>query len=136
MSPFFSICIPTFNGSRYIAKAISSVLSQTYDNFELIIYNNGSNDETSDIINSFHDERILIFEEEKCISKAIPAWSKCMSLATGKYILMLGDDDWFEPDFMEQSYYYINKFNLDIFSIFSTKNVCTRFIKFKKSYKR
>ena len=115
MSPFFSICIPTFNGSRYIAKAISSVLSQTYDNFELIIYNNGSNDETSDIINSYHDERILIFEEEKCISKAIPAWSKCMSLATGKYILMLGMMIGLNQ-FHGQSYYYINKFNLDIFS--------------------
>ena len=54
----FSIIIPTYNRAGMISKAINSVLSQTYPNWELLIINDGSTDNTEEIINSFKDNRI------------------------------------------------------------------------------
>lgn len=98
----FSICIPVYNGGKFIKKAIDSVLAQTYENWELVIYNNGSTDNTSSIINSYVDSRIRIYEEAKVVSEAIPAWNKAMFYGTGDYVLMLGVDDWFHKTYLEE----------------------------------
>ena len=62
-SPLVSIITPAYNAQKYIAQAINSVLSQTYKNWELIIINDGSSDNTEDIINSFCDERIIVISQ-------------------------------------------------------------------------
>jgi|GEM_PF-3463882 len=115
-APFFSICLPVYNGDKYIGKAIQSVIDQTFTGWELVIYNNGSSDGTGEVIRELQDERIRIIEETERISKAIPAWHKAMSMARGTYILMLGHDDWFKPDFLQVARHYIEKHNLDVFS--------------------
>ena len=61
----FSIIMPTFNQANYIGNAISSVLSQTEKNFELIIVNNYSSDNTVKIVKSFNDSRIKLFNLQK-----------------------------------------------------------------------
>ena len=58
--PFFSIIIPAYNLENYIAAALQSVLVQTFQNFEIIIVDDGSSDETVSIIQSFHDPRIRL----------------------------------------------------------------------------
>jgi glycosyltransferase involved in cell wall biosynthesis len=110
----FSICIPVYNGDKFIKKAIESVLSQTYTDWELIIYNNGSLDKTSEIINSYDDARLRIYEEGEIVSEAIPAWNKSMSYSTGDYVLMLGVDDWFHNNFLEESYQILVNNNFDL----------------------
>ena len=112
----YSICLPVYNGAEFIAKAIDSVISQTYENWELVIYNNGSTDDTSKIINAYIDSRIRIVEEEQKAGSAIPSWHKAMSLASGDYVLMLGHDDWFNPNFLEAADQHIRKHELDVFS--------------------
>ena len=112
----YSICLPVYNGAEFIEKAIDSVLSQTFKDWELVIYNNGSTDGTRDVIYQFKDERIRIVDETERLLNAIPAWHKTMNMASGKYILMLGHDDWFKPNFLEVAHHYIEKHDLDVFS--------------------
>ena len=108
---FFSVCLPVYNGEKYIGKAVRSVIGQTFQDWELVIYNNGSTDSTSEVIRGFQDNRIRIIEERESVSKAIPAWHKSMSMARGTYVLMLGHDDWFKPDFLEVAHHHIEKHN-------------------------
>lgn len=112
----YSICLPVFNGEKYIEKAINSVIEQEYQNWELIVYDNGSSDDTFKIISKFEDHRIKIVRESKKVSEAIPAWHKAMNMASGDFTLMLGHDDWFKPDFIKIANDLIIKFNLDVFS--------------------
>ena len=105
-----------YNGGKYLNNAIRSVLDQTYQDWEMIIYNNGSTDNTSEIINYFKDKRIKVYDEKECVSRAIPAWDKVMNMGNGDYLLMLGHDDWFNNDFLEISHQNLSKENLDIFS--------------------
>lgn len=114
--PFFSICLPVYNGEKYIGKAIRSVIEQSFPDWELIVYNNGSTDGTDNVIRKFHDGRIRIIEEPERSSRAIPAWHKAMTMGKGEYLLMLGHDDWFKPDFLETAYRYIKEYNIDVFS--------------------
>ena len=61
---FISVVLSTYNDSRYIKRAIQSVLDQSYPYFELIIVNDGSTDNTLDIINTFNDKRIIVINKE------------------------------------------------------------------------
>ena len=67
MRPLISVCIPTFNSEKYIIECLQSVLNQTYTEFEIIISDNDSSDDTLNLIESFKDERIKIFKNEKNI---------------------------------------------------------------------
>ena len=58
-----SVILPVYNDEKYVAKAINSILSSTYKNFELIIINDGSSDSTLEIINEFKDKRIKLFSK-------------------------------------------------------------------------
>ena len=65
LGPLVSVSMPAFNAERYIGEAIESILSQTYTNFELIIIDDGSTDQTREIINRYHDPRIVkIFSDQ------------------------------------------------------------------------
>jgi len=68
----FSIIIPTYNRAHLISKSIKSVLNQTYSNWELILVDDGSEDNTEEIVNSFGDNRIKYFykkNEERSIAR-------------------------------------------------------------------
>ena len=58
----FSICIPNYNYANYIGKTIQSVLSQSYSNFEIIVADNASNDDSVKVVKSFNDNRVIISE--------------------------------------------------------------------------
>lgn len=90
-NPFVSIIIPTYNRALYISKAIDSVLAQTYSDWELIIWNDGSTDETEQIVKSYKDPRIRYYYEAnhgQCY-----ALNNSISLSKGKWIAFLDDDD-------------------------------------------
>ena len=63
--PLVSILLNCYNASKFIAHAISSVIKQTYKNWELIVWDDGSTDDTLSIVNKFKDKRIKIFESDK-----------------------------------------------------------------------
>jgi glycosyltransferase involved in cell wall biosynthesis len=91
-SSLVSICIPVYNSEKYIGEAIKSVLNQTYKNFELLIVDNKSTDNSVSIIKTFKDKRITLFQNDKNIGM-FPNHNKALELAKGDYIKFLMSDD-------------------------------------------
>ena len=100
---FFSIAIPVYKG-KYLKECISSILSQTYKNFELIIVNDFSPDDIDDIIRSFNDERISYYKNTKNIGliSLVKSWNVCLNNSKGDYFILIGDDDTIEKKFLEE----------------------------------
>lgn len=95
--PLVSIKIASYNHGQFIGKAIQSVLDQSYTNFELIIIDDCSTDNSLDVIESFRDPRIQFIVNERNIGAASSS-SRAKSLCTGKYFCSLDSDDYFHPD--------------------------------------
>lgn len=106
--PFFSVCIPTYNKSEDLKNAINSVLEQTYKDFELIISDNNSPDDTKQIVQSCKDKRIKYFKNSNNIGW-IKNLKKAISKANGEYVLLQGDDDYMITSDCLQSLYKILK---------------------------
>ncbi|MEA9604714.1 glycosyltransferase family 2 protein [Polynucleobacter sp. JS-JIR-II-c23] len=111
--PLVSISMPAFNAARYIALSIQSVLDQTYQNFELIIYDDGSSDQTREIIQSFSDPRIktILADQNQGLIVARNAIAK---QAQGKYIALLDCDDVAEPTRLEEQVAYLESGECDL----------------------
>src|SRR5215218_2671624 len=91
MSIFLSIIIPTYNAGNNLARALESVLQQTFSSFEVLIMDGLSTDNTSAIVESFHDERIQLFREgDRGIYDAM---NKGIAKARGAWLYFLGSDD-------------------------------------------
>lgn len=100
--PKVSVCIPNYNQGRFIGAAIQSVLNQTYKDFELIIVDNCSADNSEEVVKSFSDPRIRFYKNEKNIGMT-RNWNRCISLAKGGYICILCADDVYLPHFLEKA---------------------------------
>lgn len=90
-----SVIIPTYNTEQYIKECIDSILHQTYQNFEIIVINDGSTDNTLEVLNSIKDERIRVIT----IENSGQGFARNMALkeATGDYIMFIDSDDFIEP---------------------------------------
>jgi len=96
----FPIILPVYNGEKFVAKAISSVLAQTYFDWELIIVNDGSRDNTASVLEKYTDNvRITVIHQENGGVSA--ARNKGIAHATGNYIAFLDADDVWEPCHLE-----------------------------------
>lgn len=94
MTPLVSIIIPTYNRKKYIAKAVSSVLSQTFKDTEIIIIDDGSTDGTDEIIFELKKNNPnIIFIKNEVNLGFVKTLNKAISSANGKYIARLDDDD-------------------------------------------
>ena len=92
-SPKISVLMPAYNCDQYIEKAITSILDQTFSNFELLICDDGSTDNTGTIIASFTDRRIKRFKNSK--NKGyLQTYNYLLSLATAELITFQDADDW------------------------------------------
>lgn len=92
-----SVVLPTFNRARLIGRAIQSILSQNYTNFELIIVDDCSRDNTEKVITSFHDERIRYIRHEKN-KGAVAARNTGIRAARGEYVAFQDSDDEWLPE--------------------------------------
>lgn len=99
-----SVCLPVYNGEKFIAEAIDSILNQTFRDIEIIISDNGSQDRTQEICRRFadRDDRISYFRSS--INRG-PAWNFNTSYlkATGEYLKWIAHDDLCEPEFLERA---------------------------------
>ena len=92
-----SVIIPTFNRAYILAEAIQSVLDQTYPHFELIVVDDGSTDNTTDVVNSFRDSRVHLIQHAK--NKGVAAARNTgMAGARGDLVSFLDSDDLWDPD--------------------------------------
>lgn len=97
-NPLVSVIMPAYNAADYIADAIESVLIQNYQNFELIVIDDGSTDNTKDIVSGFDDERIRYFYQK---NKGLPgACNPGIKNSKGPFIIKLDIDDMMTPDFI------------------------------------
>jgi alpha-1,3-rhamnosyltransferase len=95
--PLVSVVIPSYNHARYVSKAIESVLSQTYPNIELIVVDDGSKDDSREVIKELADRhgfQTILNEINRGQSHA---FNSAIALARGEYISLLPSDDWYLP---------------------------------------
>jgi len=107
--PLISVIIPTYNRANFLPNAILSVINQTYQNWELIIVDDGSTDNTKHIVEEFikKDSRIKYFYQE---NKGQPfAMNTGIKLSKGKFIAFLDDDDEWYLEKLEKQIEFLNK---------------------------
>lgn len=112
MGPEISVVMPVFNRDQYIGEAIGSILSQTFTNFELIIVDDCSTDNTLNVIESFNDNRILVIKNEVNMGQAA-ARNVGYRVAKGKYIANADSDDINLPHRLEKQLDFLEK-NKDV----------------------
>jgi glycosyltransferase involved in cell wall biosynthesis len=106
ITPLVSVVLPVYNGAAYLAESIQSILKQTYVNFELIIINDGSTDNSSEIIASFDDPRIRLYSQSNLGLPA--ALNKAIVLATSRYIARQDADDISLPSRLERQIEFLD----------------------------
>jgi teichuronic acid biosynthesis glycosyltransferase TuaG len=95
-----SIIMPAYNAVQYIKEAIQSVVDQTYQDWELLVINDGSTDQTLEVIQQFDDERILVYTQEK--NQGVSAARNVgLEQAKGEFICFLDADDVFPPNSLQ-----------------------------------
>ncbi len=107
-----SVILPVYNSQKFIKKSIDSVLNQTFSDFELIIVNDGSTDDTLSIINEFRDSRIKLINQSNQGPGA--ARNNALKLVDSDYIMFLDSDDWYSEDALNVAYSQACKFNTDL----------------------
>lgn len=101
--PLVSICIPTFNGEKYIEEALKSAINQTYKNLEIIVSDDASKDDTIKLINKYKDLTQIPFRIHNHTPQGIGAnWNNCIRKANGVYIKFLFQDDILEENCIEE----------------------------------
>ncbi|MBX4199201.1 glycosyltransferase [Candidatus Parcubacteria bacterium] len=106
--PTISVLMPVYNGERYVAEAIESILSQTYSDFEFIIINDGSTDSTEKIIKSFNDSRIVYIDNGANLGLS-KSFNLGIDRARGEFIARMDADDVSEPKRFERQVQFLKK---------------------------
>jgi glycosyltransferase involved in cell wall biosynthesis len=101
--PVFSVIIPTYNRARIINRAVNSVLNQTFKDFELLVVDDGSKDNTEEVISGLKDERIQYVKHIKNQGQN-PALNTGLAHAKGTYVSFLDSDDEWLPEMLEKQY--------------------------------
>ena len=100
--PVVSVIIPTYNRAHLIGGAIKSVLNQTYQDFEIIVVDDGSTDNTGEIIRGFKDKRVKYIKKYKENKGSSVARNIGIKVARGKYIALLDSDDEWLPEKLDK----------------------------------
>lgn len=100
--PKVSVCIPTYNRANFLAYSVNSVLNQTYRDFELIICDDASTDNTAELVNQWNDSRIHYIRHPNNIRRSRNMRSG-FDAAKGEYFIKFDDDDAITPEFLEKT---------------------------------
>jgi len=99
-NPIISVVIPLFNHEKYIEEALLSVLSQTFEDFEIVVVDDGSTDASAEIVFDYSDDRIRYFFQEN--AGAHEAINKGVSVSKGKFVSVLNSDDVYSYNRLEK----------------------------------
>jgi glycosyltransferase involved in cell wall biosynthesis len=108
MSPSVSVVMLTYQRADILHRSIKSILNQTYTDFEFIILNDGSTDNTKEVVSDYKDKRIRYYENEKNRG-IVYSRNRAASLAKGKYIMIMDDDDIALPHRMVQQKMFLDQ---------------------------
>tara|TARA_B100001287_G_scaffold72444_1_gene60079 strand:- start:11039 stop:12055 length:1017 start_codon:yes stop_codon:yes gene_type:complete len=129
-NPLCSVVMSVYNGSEFLSDAIESILQQTYKNFEFIIINDASTDNSLEIIKSYNDHRIVLIENKKNIFLAA-SLNKGIKASQGKYIIRMDADDISMPNRISKQVQYMEN-NPDI----GICGTCSEIIGFNPGYSK
>ena len=105
--PEVTVLLPVYNASDYLRAAIDSILNQSFKNFELLIINDGSKDQSSNIIHSYRDPRLRIIHHSKNVG-LIKTLNEGLKIASGNYIVRMDADDVSLPHRIEKQVKFMN----------------------------
>ena len=115
MTPLVTICLPVFNSSEYLQEAILSVLNQSYPRIQIIAIDDCSSDNSYEIIKSHESSNFIVHKNSNNLGM-VENWNKCIALADGKYIKMMGADDVLMPDCLAKQVAILESQNVDMVS--------------------
>ncbi|WP_088228886.1 glycosyltransferase family A protein [Desulfosporosinus sp. FKB] len=104
---FISIIMPVFNCENYVLRAIESVINQDFDNFELIIVNDGSTDQSLDIINQYNNNKNIKIINKKNTGVS-DSRNRALEISSGDWILFLDSDDWIDDNSLVRIKEYVD----------------------------
>ncbi len=110
--PLVSVIMPVYNAEKYVGEAIESILNQTFTDFEFLIFNDGSTDNSSKIIKSYKDDRIIFFDYKENFGY-VKHLNDGIKLAKGEYIARMDADDISLPERFQKQYDFLEK-NKDV----------------------
>ena len=95
VTPRVSVIIPVYQGDRFLAEAVESVLNQTYTNYEIIVINDGSTDNSNDVLQPYLDKIRYVYQENQGVAAAR---NRGIKIARGEFLAFLDQDDFWLPD--------------------------------------
>lgn len=112
--PIISVIVPVYNSEKFIKKCIDSILNQTFQNFELILVNDESKDNSLEILNGYskNDNRIIVIDQKNTGPGL--ARNAGLKIARGKYVMFIDSDDYIDEDYIEKHFTKIKNDKLDI----------------------
>jgi len=103
-----SVCVPVYNGEKYLKESIGSILRQTYGNFELIIVDDCSEDGSERVVRSFSDPRVKYVKNSINLG-LVKNWNRCIEESIGRYISIFHQDDVMMPSNFENKIKVLQK---------------------------
>lgn len=109
-----SIIIPIYNAEKYLEKCLDSIVKQTYKNIEIICVNDGSKDNSINILSRYNkmDNRIVLINKEN--NGLSSARNIGLASATGEFVMFVDSDDWIDIDTCEKCLKIMNKYSVDV----------------------
>ncbi|RYE41354.1 MAG: glycosyltransferase [Sphingobacteriales bacterium] len=104
MQPKISVLIPTYNYAHYLDETIQSVLNQTFTDFELVVVDNHSTDNTSEVVQKYLSDPRVSYHINPSNIGLVPNWNKCVSYARTEYVKMICADDKIHPEMLSKYY--------------------------------
>ncbi len=101
-SPKVSICMPTYNRAGCLKQALAALLNQTFSDFELVVCDDASTDNTEEVVKSINDKRLRYVRNPSNLG-LFENWNNCIKHATGEYIAIYHDHDIYDPTLIEES---------------------------------
>lgn len=112
--PEISIIVPVYNVEEYLQRCVESILAQTFDDFEIILVDDGSTDSSSELCDAFKEKDSRIRVLHKRNGGLSDARNKGIEISYGKYITFVDSDDWVAEDFLEVLYGLIKDYSADL----------------------
>ena len=102
MNKLVSVCIPAYNGEKYISKTIQSILNQSYTNIEVVVVDDHSSDNTVEAVRAINDNRVRLICNEENLGMT-GNWNKCIRESKGEYVKLIPGDDFIYEECIEKS---------------------------------